>query len=1654
MVQQSPKIVSPLPRKPWFNRLLKGLGLFLVLFLLFFFLFALLIQTKTVQNWLVDKVTTHLSEELQTEVSIEHIHLDFIDKLVLDNFYVEDFHGDTLMYSTALKVNLNTSISNLLSREVAITDIILIDPQFRLTRYEGEQDDQFKQLLEKLSNSNPKTTSDEKRKAGKPWFLDIEAVYLDNAVFIKEDSVGGEEIKVVLPRGEIFVDSLDLTEKLVKVNKAILTAPYVTLINFEKKPIIDTTVTNEAPSRQPTVDVDSLRKKWWVQVSEFQLEDGFFGHDNFRKSLKKTSPSSEIDFNHLAVSDINIHLSDFTVHDWVFQAKAEQFSLKESAGFVIDNITAEHGLVAPDRVELRGMQLITPYSHLKDSLIFKFNEYPDFKDFPNKVWMHGDFDKASIALKDIMHFAPKLKRNEFFAQNKNEVLYIDGVLRGRINSLTGKRLNLNLGDAVRLKGNFTSRNLTNSRETFLSMDCERLQTSMTTLRSLIPNLTLPDNFNKLGKLDFNGGFWGFFSNFNAKGTLATDLGDAKMDMTVDWRAGRELAIYNGGLDLINFDLGRWTDNKDFGIVSFTSAVDNGKGLTLSSADATLKTTLEKFYFKGYTYENLTLDGHLNKDNFDGTFSIEDDNIALDFKGEISDLDEFPNFVFEATVRKLDAKKLNLIKQDFVFSGNLDVTLRGNNINDLQGIANFNNIIIVEDSSEVYTIKSFQAIYATQAVTDLKSWSFSSEILDAGIVGDFDIHKVQEALLQFVEKNYPLTSERFNIKSKGDRSFVNNQFELTLDIHDTKNLTHLIDKKLDTIKNTQLMVNFDYKNDSFLVDLDLPFLRYDNFEFDSISLKSEGLRDQSNIDFQIASSNLNDQLQLAPVTILSWIENDSMAFSINTKDFEKASDRLNLQGEFSLVGELFNFRFKKDSLVILNDDWEIADDNYLQIGPNFIKTNNFELSRGDQKVALHTIADKGLVLDVDGFNTSYINEIWSYQNLQFDGIYNIQASVADLFKMEGLELNAKVDSFLINDDPYGLFRIEATADNIKSPVNFSLFSDYTTEEKAQTMEALNGRYNPPTIESASSRPEDQPNFLSVTFDIENYPLKIAEYFVTSGISGTKGDIKADLSFEGLLPKPDVDGTITVSDGQTTIDYTGTTYKIEKETALMNDKYLLDATGSKIIDTYGNIAYVDGGITHDFFKNLGLDVVVTAEKFLVIDTQKEDNEVYYGTGIAGGTIVFSGDFNATNIDINATTAEGSEIFIPVSSSNKIQETSFIRFESKKDTIAADSLNTNNPFERKGIKLDIELALNSAATVHLIFDEQAGDIMQGTGFGNINFEMTREGEISMHGHYEIEQGSYLFTAFNLVNKPFTVKRGGTIDWTGDPYNALINIDAEYADLYTTPYPFIIEYLNDDFLKQEARQSTNVTLGMKLTERLMQPTIKFDIDFPNLTGEIKNYTDSKLRSIRQDQNELNRQVFGLVVIGSFLPSKQGGLQGRELLTGINTLSELLSNQLSIYLTEVLSNAVNGKAFSLEDFDIDYSVYEASFNPNNTTTLGTGHEVHLRQRSRIRNRWVLHTSVDFDIGGSYLNNTDDALVTGDFIIEYELTKDRRLKVRGYYKNEPELFGGRRNNAGLGLSFRREFDSLDLLSFLKKNKIEEPPIVAEKNPHNTTSGNK
>jgi len=149
----------------------------------------------------------------------------------------------------------------------------------------------------------------------------------------------------------------------------------------------------------------------------------------------------------------------------------------------------------------------------------------------------------------------------------------------------------------------------NPKETSLVMELDYLRTSMATLRLLVPNLNLPPNFDKLDNLDFEGNFLGFYSDFVADGYLKTDLGDARMDLQV-------------------------------------SKVKNGFGLSLETANANLEASIPNFSYKGYTYQNISMNGKLDKNNFSGDFVIKDDNIDFNFVGSITSLDTLPDYKFE------------------------------------------------------------------------------------------------------------------------------------------------------------------------------------------------------------------------------------------------------------------------------------------------------------------------------------------------------------------------------------------------------------------------------------------------------------------------------------------------------------------------------------------------------------------------------------------------------------------------------------------------------------------------------------------------------------------------------------------------------------------------------------------------------------------------------------------------------------------------------------------------------------------------------------------------------------------------------------------------------------------------------------------------
>ncbi len=1582
--------------------------LFFIILLLFIVWTAL--QFEAVQNALANWVTTNLSEKLNTEVSIKRVNIEFFNKLVLEEFYMEDQQGDTILYSKELKAEFNTNLIKLLNRELEVDHLYLTTARINILRDSAEQYNRLKFLQEFFKNDKPKSGT--KKKKSNPFEFDVNGVHLSDVQFNQDDNVKGQLLSFYIGNGEILLDHLDLANNFIGVKSVILEKPVVRVIEKLKFPVSRPPETLPVaveikPAIEDSIRLDSseMPEPFLAKVGYFAMIDGKFEYDQMRRSPVRTRPDDELDYNHLSVFDINIDIDSFQYLEDVYTGQVNNISFEEKSGFVLNQLSAKDATVSDELLRLNNMKLITPNSNIGDTLVMQYRSFSDFKDFNNKVRMVGKFKNAEIAIRDIMVFAPKLKRNRFFKQNKDEIVKIDGLVRGSVNKLRGRNLYLQINGNTILQGNFSTRDLSVRGEEFLALKLDRFRSNFSTLRLLVPEFNAPPNFDKLGVFDFSGRFDGFFNDFVAFGKLSTDLGRAELDMHMNLKQGRALAEYKGKLSLIDFDLGSWSGNNDFGEISFVSEVKEGLGLTLETVNATLAGKIEEFAFKGYTYDNVTLDGKLTKNLFDGELVSKDKNFDFIFNGAIDFEDSIPSFDFDASINRFDLLALNFSKQPLVLSGDVELDFINFKISDIEGKGSFYDFQVINEIDTFFVDTLVTEL--TKKPDQTKSLTIDSDVLNLKMDGLFDVQEVPSLFGQYLVRNFPEFSEKFNIKAK-DKELKDSHFDFKLVIPNSKNLLDLIDPKLDTIRYAYVEGRMDNMLDSVKLRAEVPVFQYGNIKFDDILLSYEGIRDKSKILLDIYHTTINNKQHFEPLLLDGRLERDSFHFEINSTNFTSVFDDLNLRGKLFLYEEdYFQVQFLPSNLIILKDQWNILEDNYIRFGKGFVETQNFDLQNFEKRIVLESVEDTGLTVALENFDLSIIDDWWDYDKLDFGGRFVVLLEAGDIYKLENIYATAISDSMHINGDYFGELRLDAAMRSLKDDIQAYINIDRGDRR-------LNGEGIITAIKK--QRRSQQNKDFDFDFTLEKYPLDILEYFIPNGISNTVGTMDSKVRLYGKAKRPKILGEAFVRDLGVTIDYLQTRYTAPAGNLKINDQFLFDASDNVIYDSLGNTATITGGIRHTNLKDLRLDVNMKSEQFLFLDTDKADNDLYYGYGIGKGDVTFTGSFQKTDIDVNAVTGKGSKLNIPINYEQDASEVSFIKFV-KRDSVAEEEPKGRK--DLRGVEIDMNLEVTPEAEVWLIFDERAGDIVKGRGRGNIQMQVRRNGDINMYGDYEIEKGEYLFTLLNVVNKPFIVKQGGMISWSGDPFGATLDLEAEYAGLTTSPYNFIEEYLNNDNIKSEARSPTKVELKMLLKGPMLQPEINFDIDFPNLNGgELQNYTDNKLRLISQDQNELNRQVFGLMVLGGFLPNQNSGVQGQGLIGGLNnTVSELLTNQLSIYLTEILSDIfVDVDFISGVDFKVNYNIYQAEEDVLNPNVQIYGTEIELGTRFDLFNdRFTV------DIGGSYVDQGGQYF-TGDIILEYFITKNRRLKLR-MYRVSDQTIQGRRDKFGAGISVRREFDS-------------------------------
>jgi hypothetical protein len=1586
----------------WTRRLVVGL-------ILFFLILSGVLQIPAVQNYLADRVTTALSDAMKTTVSIDRLNIKFLDQLVLEDFYVEDLTpGDTAIFSKYLYADFSLNPLVYLRRGLVIEDLALDSATVNIRKAADDDYNNMQVLLGRLFPPDTSSTTGEKR----PFYLDVQGLTLSKIRFLKEDKARGQDMDIYLAEGSAVFDEFSLPDRTLHAESVILEGPYFRIDEYDYVIWPQDTMSSNTPPTEPSLP-------FFATIGEFVLKDGKFSLHNWRNDQENDGPVDELNYQHMDVFDINIGINAFSFcsDSLDFSGQVEEFNLRDLSGFVLEDLTVSNGRVWNRGLELYGLQLKTPYSDIGDTLIFRYDTYEAFKSFPDEVEMEAHLSNASVTLKDIMTFAPKLKSNAFFWDNRDRKLYIDGLIKGTVNDLDAEDMYLALENRrLVAQGNLRTRDLTYPDFRTINLQLDELRTNMTALRQLFPKFQPPEAFDRLGWLYFTGRFDVLFSDYIAYGTLNSALGRAEMDMKVRNLTGnRAEASYSGSLSLIDFDLGGFTQNQDLGLVNFSSSVRNGKGLTAETATADLSAEVQSFIYKGYNYTNANLTGLLKKNQFSGDFLIQDEHIDFSFNGQVDMTDSVPRFNFFASVNQLSLLPLNLSQKDINFSGDVSLNLQNSTLSELEGRGRIKGVEILHRNQDTIQVDSVVFISLFEP-GGRKRFSVTSDLVNGYLLGQFDVLDIGPALMDYLDRNHHGFFERLGMKKPG-RQPKGNEFIYDFDIVDTKGILALFEPKLGPLEGVALNGYFDNQKDSITVELRVPRFRFGNIELNDAGLFARLVDSAGSINFRVEEPVLNDKRRFAPVHVLADLDRDTLDIGL-AYQVEGLSmlDNLNLNAELYLLDSLnYQLRFKRSNLVLLQKLWEIEPDNYITFRKGYVATEHFRLKNEERIIQLRSKGEKGLQLALNNFDFSFIDDIWEYEELDFGGPFNMVAEVDNIFKMEGLNATVMADTFRVNDDDWGALRLDANAADLKSR-----FEGYLAITKDTSQLIAEGFFNPEdTRRARRGGDREKAQYFNIDLDVTSFPVNIGEYWLEGTIKNTVGYFDASASIFGFPGEPHIDGEIKVRDGATTIDFLQTRYYFDDARIEARD-FLFDASDVVVKDKYGDTATISGGITHSYLKDLGINAEINTDRFLALDTDKEDNDLFYGHALGDGEVTFNGPLRKIDIYVNATVGKDTRLVIPVSYGSNASELNFINFKKQEAEVPLDQQSNT---ELNGVSLEMDLNITEEAQGEIIFDEQAGDIIKGTGRGNIRILVPRNGEFEMFGDYNIEQGEYLFTLYNVVNKDFDINRGGVISWSGDPFEAQIRLEAEYAGLSTPVANFIQEYLIDapDDLKQGASQPTEVELTMELRGDLLRPIINFDIEFPELIGGLKTLTDSKLRILRQDPNELNRQVFGLIVVGQFLPSDIA-IQGADIF--YNTVSEFVSNQLSLLLTELFSEFFGEQsALSGIDFDIAYNQYQANF--GESQDFRRGDEFQLRMRQEFFNdRLSVLVGGNVDIGNSArVPDQSGTFVGNDLVIEYVLNRDRTLKLRIYQRLEPDIGGGSRLEVGTGLSYRKEFDS-------------------------------
>lgn len=753
--------------------------------------------------------------------------------------------------------------------------------------------------------------------------------------------------------------------------------------------------------------------------------------------------------------------------------------------------------------------------------------------------------------------------------------------------------------------------------------------------------------------------------------------------------------------------------------------------------------------------------------------------------------------------------------------------------------------------------------------------------------------------------------------------------------------------------------------------------------DSISMDIAQLTEAINIKTRVKNGPRNKVVNFES-TLNTLITTHGIEASLVFLD-AKGRKGIDLGGKFETTDSLFQVSLTPLNPILAYRKFSVNADNHITLNRNnHIQANMNLLADDGTALRLYSIpdtnAEQDVTLSITNFNLGELSNVLPFMPM-ITGMLNGDVHAVKETDQATLSVDMDVKNMGYEGSPLGDIGLGL----IYFPNNDgSHLVDGVLSQNQRDIILVNGKY----------WTENEEGQIEAETHLQRLPLNMANGFITDNLARLEGYISGILDVHGPVSLPQLSGALSTDSMHICSDPYSISLRLPDDTIVIRNNFL-DLDKIQAFANGNNPLTLNGTIDFRELEKAKLNLNIVARDFNLINAPKRKGAEAYGKVYVDIFGLMQGTLDNLNIRGRLNVNGKTNVTYVMKDSPLIVEdqlSSMVTFTDFSDTLTLPPMR----LPEQNIKMDLQLNIDEATTIHCLMSEDGQDKIDLEGGGELRMTYDMLSGMKLFGRYTVLSGRMDYSLIVVSLKNFQIDNGSFVEFSGDMFDPKLSISAS-------------ERKKASVTTNNVARTVNFDVGLKISQTLSDLGLEFTLKAPE---DITVQNELSSMSIE----ERGRAAVAMLTTGMYLsPNGSGGGGNFDATSALNS-----------FLNSQISN-IAGKALST--IDIGFGI--------DNTTSATGAAQTDYNFSFAKRFWGNRISI---IIGGKVSSGNDARNTGMSIIdnvsiEYRLDNSGTRYVKAFYNKDTEsILDSEVMEMGASLVLRRKTENLSELFIFRDTK--------------------